>query len=118
MIKQLAAGFVALIMGAFPGAYAQNAPSMYQSGTALLEECLNDIPELHERCIGYISGIADVMNSDEVGEAQICIPANLGISSGRIRGIVIRWMRGHSEQLHLPARDLIAKALSDVFVCQ
>ena len=46
MVKLFVAGVVVLISGQLPDAYAQGTLSSFQSGTALIEECLSDSPKL------------------------------------------------------------------------
>ena len=118
MAKQFLGGVVALLLGVMPGAYAQGLSSSFQSGTALIEECLSDSPELQGRCIGYIAGVAGALGDERIGDARVCIPDGRRVSNDQLRVLVLAWLRGHSEERHLPAAGLIAEALSEVFVCQ
>lgn len=109
---------VALMSESLPDAYAQGTLSSFESGDALVEECLSNNPELQSHCLGYIAGVADALNGNRIGEFQACIPDGRGVSEVQLRVIVLNWLRSRAGLRHLTAAGLIAEALSEAFPCE
>ena len=107
------------------------------TGSKLLLQCTGGARKaagkgLH--CLGYITGVVDSRLKSEalfseflgndrgarLGGAQFalqpkkfCLPET--VTPGQIRSTVIKYLRDNQEKLHMPAIDLVLKALEKAF---
>jgi hypothetical protein len=79
-------------------------------------------------CIGYIQGLMDEL----AWQKKLMITADLLVAGStsrfpcppdratpeQLRLVIVKYLRGHSEKLHLPASMLAHEALVNAFPCQ
>jgi hypothetical protein len=95
------------------------AVTTYWDGSDLLKHCAAESTFPVGICGGYISGIADTLDTLEVWKGPIgeaCIPVTATIS--QLMKIVIKYMEEHTENLHLSATSLVLSALHQAFPCE
>ena len=85
----------------------------YMSGNKILEWC-NKSEGMDGVCLGYISGIADVMSSNAVNGFRAC---SSSVPLGQLVLVTKKWFGAHPEILHYPADGLIAAAMEEAFPC-
>jgi len=72
------------------------------------------------RAMGYLQGMQEsylVTSRRSAGGKFYCLP-DRGISSARLRNLVVRWLQNHPKRLEEPAILLIFHALADEFPCR
>lgn len=72
------------------------------------------------RAMGYLQGMQEsylVAIARDPSMKLYCLPST-GVSSARLRDIVVRWLQNHPERLEEPAMLLVFHALADEFPCQ
>ena len=67
-------------------------------------------------CLGYISGIADVIAPGDAIVVRACVPR--GVTRGLVHGIVANWLETNPSHRHYNASALVAVALSKTFPCK
>ncbi|GEB37543.1 hypothetical protein GLI01_15780 [Gluconacetobacter liquefaciens] len=75
-------------------------------------------------CDAYLSGLADSValthvydrnEGDKTAPTGFCIKA--GVTSAEMRGHVVSWLRGHTDQLSKPVGELTFTALHEAYPC-
>lgn len=93
----------------------------FESGNTLADKCRGaaqrEVTFPDGICLGYVTGIADVMAISPIGRSRACIPTS-GTTKGQMVDIVVKHIREHPEELHYDAASLVAKALSTAFPCR
>jgi hypothetical protein len=94
------------------------AQAHFLDGNALLAECSVRQGEMtyfqsDSECLGYIIGAYDAVTDTMNG---ICVPR--GVKSGQVRDLVVRFLRTHPEQRHLPGWELVNNALVNAWPCK
>ena len=102
---------MALACAAAPG----KASAEWLSGRDLLEKCESKKDIAFGICLGYIDAVVDM---NEVGEAPappggIRLP--VGLDNGRLREIVVAFLRANPAMLHYAGSDLVHAALSKAY---
>ncbi len=78
--------------------------------------CPRNLTRQHA-CIGYITGIADVLaEGDTVDGWRACI--SLGVTNSRLTNVVKSWLEQHVENRHRSAPRLVAEALAEAYPCE
>jgi hypothetical protein len=70
-------------------------------------------------CVGYLAGVNDAAKVLRFwGQTALnsCLPEGVGVE--QLRQVVLRWMRSHPGQWHLPAGGLVLVANSKVWPCR
>lgn len=101
------------------------------TGYELQQECVSKRGGPY--CLGFISGVMGTLYAWQLqgeiarkgdnstwsliasGAPYYCPPD--GINLGQSQQIVVKWLNEHPEQLHLPASDLVRRALESAFPC-
>jgi hypothetical protein len=82
----------------------------FYNGNRLFEQC--EAPMGHpyfSNCMSYIAGVFDAL------EESFCLSGDIEL--GQLRDVVRLWLQAHPEKRHLPASDLVVKALNEKFPC-
>jgi hypothetical protein len=90
---------------------------MFLDGNALRNWCFSEDVGDQAACLGYVIGVADVLNSDKGGrptQYKACIPA---IEATRAVDVTKKYLDLHRQAGHVTASDLVAMALSEAFPC-
>jgi hypothetical protein len=88
----------------------------FEAGNALLAECTQASSEWQSYCIGYVSGIADVMGMALPVEGFLaCIP--MPVSTSQARDVAVNYLQKHPEGRNFAAAYLVAAALAEAFPC-
>ncbi len=69
-----------------------------------------------EACATYISGVADAGRGTTWDGVPYCVP--MGVSSGQLNKVVIKFLNDHPESLHFAAASLTQRALLEAFPCE
>jgi len=86
----------------------------FQDGNSLYEACSGD--ELDKTyCVGYITSVADIMESDTLYVFKACSLEN--VTGGQLLDVVTRWLAEHPKDRHHNGTILVAWALSEAFPC-
>ncbi len=89
----------------------------YFVGNELHAFCQSDNLARQHACIGYITGIADVLaEGDTVDGWRACI--SLGVTNSRLTSVVKSWLEQHVENRHRSAPRLVAEALAETYPCE
>ncbi len=92
------------------------ATANYFVGNELHAFCQSDDLTRKHACVGYITGIADVLAEGNVVDGwRACI--SLGVTNTRLTDVVKSWLVQNVENRHLSAPRLIAEALAEAFPC-
>jgi hypothetical protein len=84
------------------------------SGNWLKAACAStNVPD-KMMCLGYVGGALDTSGSF-VGGTLLCLPD--GTTRGQAVSVVDKYMRDHPEELHMPASNLIVKAVLLAWPC-
>jgi hypothetical protein len=62
------------------------------------------------RFMGYVMGVADVLSD------TICSPNN--VKFGQFGAVVVKYFNDHPNEWHMPAAEIVAKALQTTFSCR
>ena len=100
------------------GAYATE-----EIGLEILDTCLSEHKAMqgdpvnsvrYGLCLGYLKGVADALN----GHA-ICLPAGMDTVqlTQELKLIFLDYVKGHQEQLYLPAKTTVIPAIQQAFPC-
>jgi hypothetical protein len=89
----------------------------YLDGSSLYARCTGTADDGMMMCLGYVTGIADAMTSNnlKVNDFKICLPQRS--SNFQSRDVAVKFLRDHPEWRHFPAADLVSQALKDAFPC-
>jgi hypothetical protein len=108
---KLATAVVALTI-----AFTSPAAAGFKTGNDLFEVC-TDTGMKNLVCLGYISGIADVMsNGNSVNGYKACIPYHT-VTIGQVTDIAQAFLNSAPEKRHKGAGGLVAHALEKAFPC-
>lgn len=91
----------------------------YTSGNKLHSFCKEeDSAHFEAHCIGYILGVTDALNGWLILHSVVpfCILPSVDVL--QLVDVVKQWLSKYPGQRHLPAPDLIARALSVPFSCK
>jgi Rap1a immunity proteins len=81
-------------------------------GNELLRMCNDPNPTNSGFCLGYTNGVSDTLETFNVA----CL--SLGVTTGQVRDIVIKYLRDHPDQRHHNADFLATRALLVAFPCE
>jgi len=101
--------------------YLQGAHDMLR----LVNDLIKLKPQLREQLLEQLvkAGksdaeiVASIKKFDAGSPASICTPDE-GLSNDQVRRVVVKWIEGHPEQMHLPGRTAVLRALMDAFPCE
>ena len=93
-------------------------------GLEILDTCLNEHKAMqgdpvssvrYGLCLGYLKGVADSLNGDTV-----CLPENMDTVqlTQELKYIFLDYVKGHQEQLNLPAKYTVIPAIEQAFRCK
>jgi len=86
----------------------------FQDGNSLYEACSGD--ELDRTyCVGYITSVADIMETDTLYVFKACSMDN--VTGRQLLDVVTGWLAEHPRDRHHNATTLVAWALSETFPC-
>lgn len=88
----------------------------FVDGNKLLATCESEHHSDFGDCIGYITGVADVLQKTEINGFTACLPSN--VTRGQIRDVVVRDLRSNPANRHYIATGLVAEALYKAFPCK
>ncbi len=89
----------------------------YFVGNELHAFCQSDSLTRQHACVGYITGIADVLAEGiAVDGWRACI--SMGVTNTRLTDVVKYWLEQHAEDRHRNAPGLVAKALAESYPCE
>ena len=91
-----------------------NQPT-YQTGNSLLAKCENENWGL---CLGYLQAVSDAYRTAAAWykfEPDLCVP--VGVLSGQLQKVWIKYANEHPEDLHLTASSLVMKAYMEASPC-
>ena len=115
---------LALILAAMTwlvAGHATPAWSFWQKGNDLVEDCTSDNDSNVLTCLGYVMGVADMIDANSTldisGFSPICIPSET-VTVGQLRRVVVKYLNSHPEKTHDPAVVLVVVALREAFPCQ
>ena len=100
------------------------AAEAYKTGNELLQLCRSDLAANQAICLGYITGVADALESNDAAVAKdgrdgdkrrVCV--STGVTIGQLQRVVVKYITDHSENLDYNASDLVASALARDFPC-
>ena len=95
---------------------APDAPA-FMTGAKLWQLCTDPQSNL-QACMGFVTGIADTMSTEEVRGFSACLPANVTVAMATAR--VTIHLGGHSlrELSSIAAVPYVAEALSLAYPCK
>ncbi len=97
------------------------ASAIWLEGNELVEWCLSDETHSETFCIGYVLGIADVVDTLSDGKVAgfkpVCIDQTT-VTSGQLQRVVVKYLKDHPEETHTAAVFLVTVALREAFPCQ
>lgn len=102
---------VVVLFAACPPAFAEDQVS----GADLQRMCNSRYDTDYGYCAGYIKAVADIMREQRVAGLDAC--GHDPIRSQQLIDIVNNYLEKHENELHLSARELIARALNAGFSC-
>jgi Rap1a immunity proteins len=98
------------------------ARAVFMNGNELYHDCSeenSDKPQgqqMYMLCLGYISGIADGIETAEIGNRHlVCAPGEATV--GQLVDIVKKYLHDHPETRHRAAGVLVFLALVQAFPC-
>jgi len=89
--------------------------NVFKTGYGLHNECNNESSKAQSYCLGFVTGVAEVLDSNAVNGYSACVPNK--VNQGEVRDIVVKFLEDHPELRHYEAHVLIARALSEAFPC-
>ncbi len=97
---------------------AGTASAEFLSGNDLYDYCTSDKTDdvSATGCIGYVAGVADVLEDNPVNGFHACMP--LSVSRVRARDTAVAFLTAHPEKRDRGADGLIAEALARAFPCK
>ena len=81
------------------------------TGSDLLELCENGDDYSDGLCLGFVIGVLDISFDTRL----YCLEK---ATNKQIVMVIVKWMRANPEELHFPAKWIVAKALFNVFPCR
>lgn len=81
------------------------------TGSDLLELCENGDDYSDGLCLGFVIGVLDISFDTRL----YCLEK---ATNKQIVMVIVKWMRTNPEELHFPAKWIVAKALFNVFPCR
>ena len=84
------------------------------TGNELLKRCEDNDAVQRAFCVGYVIGVADMVEEGPSG--LICVAT--GVSNGQLSDIVVKFLRDHPERRHYSANSLVGVALMETYPCQ
>jgi hypothetical protein len=67
-------------------------------------------------CLGYIMGIVDALDGNQIGGQKACFSASM--TGGQIRDVVVKFLQSHPEIRHYQASGVVTEALAQAFPCR
>ena len=93
----------------------------FKAGNELFAECqvAKTDNTYYQRgyCLGYIVGAFDASAGADGGVGGITFCAPVGVESGQVQDIVVKWLDDNPQHRHHSAHSLVAAALSEVWPC-
>lgn len=93
----------------------------YQLGATLMqgprfaEDCFEENLPLKGICIGFITAIADLMNTVTLYGHRACLPSEYKLIDGLT--VVQRWIETNPNEVKYDAREIVIVALSEAYPC-
>ncbi len=84
-------------------------------GAQLFRDCQADTASGQGFCLGYTSGIADILVHRPVNGFKVCFVEK--VSAGQIKDVVSKWLKDHPERRQYGAPGLVANALAEAYPC-
>ena len=115
-MKTLMASLLLVLGCAGSGLAADNYEST-ESGNTLLAKCVGP-PEGQLVCVGYTTGVYDMINLLEATNAvpkRHCFPP--GVTRLQIHDVVVRYLQDHPDRRHSGAAGLVGDALQEAWPC-
>jgi hypothetical protein len=99
--------------------YAHAQLVQFYTGNSLMEKCESDNTWM--LCLGYISGIADAMETVEhienlPVEWSFCVPKE--VTNFQLRKVVMKHMEENPADQHYGASGIVREALHNAFPCR
>lgn len=109
------AGFLIALGGGNPSAAATSDDGVY-TGNQLLDDCEAVNADL-SFCLGFIRGASDLNDLMDVIENRhtFCLPDH--VTLGQAKDVVLRYLREHPADRHLPGAALVIGAMRSAFPC-
>lgn len=98
--------------------WSQPGWAYFFSGNDLLKFCESDNPAELSQCIGYIASAEDTHEAlVDWGHLppQMCVPP--GPTLGQLQKVLLKYLKGRPENLHLAAGSMVLNALTEAFPC-
>lgn len=101
-----------------------SARATEEIGLEILDTCLSENKAMqgdpvssvrYGLCLGYLKGVADSLNG-----GMVCLPANMDTVqlTQKLKFIFLDYVKGHQEQLNLPAKHTVIPAIQQAFPCR
>jgi hypothetical protein len=106
-------------------AHQRDQLPFHDSGKEFLDQCESTSGTVTDQtavtsvaCHAWLSGFADGIQTTEIlaGKNVVCVPQDL--NNEQAMRVVIKYMKDHPDQLHLPALALALRALKEAFPCE
>lgn len=96
--------------------YACPASAAFLTGNDIYEYCRAVSPVRFGLCLGYIEGIADVLEVGSIFGYRACVPGTVKVE--QLRDIVVQFLFRDAAMREVGAVPLVAQALSGAFPCR
>lgn len=114
-MRKLAA-IAAVIWLAAASSPAQGQGAHFLDGNDLAEICEDDTSPKTLRCIGYVTGVADLLTDHPVIKGVVCIPKE--VIAKQVVDVAKLYLESHPEMSHAGAAVLLSIAFAEAFPCQ
>ena len=115
-MNKLAAIAAVIWLAASPSASAQGLGTYFLDGNDLAEICEDDTSPKTLRCIGYVTGVADLLTDHPVIKGVVCIPKE--VTAKQVVDVAKLYLDSHPEMSHAGAAVLLSIAFAESFPCE
>lgn len=84
-------------------------------GPRFAEDCFEDNLPLKGICIGFITAIADLLNTVTLYGHRACLPSEYKLKDGLT--VVQRWIEANPNEVKYDGREIVIVALSEAYPC-
>jgi len=96
--------------------FASPVRAAFDTGNSLYEDCTKEGGFNAGYCMGYVSGVVDIMNDGTpLYGWKACFPKSA--TRGQVRDVVTHHLANNPQDRHYNAASLVAEALSEAFPC-